>query len=69
MFADAGSNICGHGASVKGSGTKDLRIQSGSFIVASFMETTHSVNSSPIIGDTNITAFNAMSASGAIFVN
>jgi hypothetical protein len=69
MFADAGSNICGHGASVKGSGTKDLRIQSGSFIVASFMETTNSVNPTPMIGDTNITVFNAMSASGAIFVN
>lgn len=69
MFADAGSNICGYGASVKGSATKDLRIQSGSFIVATAMETTNSVGPIPVIGDTNIAAFNTLYANGAIFVN
>ena len=69
MFADASSTINGYGASVKTSGTKDLRIQSGSFITATTMQTTSSVGPIPIIGDTNIAGFNTLYSSGAIFVN
>lgn len=69
MFADAVSTINGYGAQVKGSATKDLRINSGSFIAATSMQTTNSVGSTPIIGDTTIASFNTIYAAGAIFVN
>lgn len=69
VFADAVSNVNCYGAQVKGSATKDLRINSGSFIAATTMQTTNSVGSTPIIGDTNIASFNTLSAAGAIFVN
>lgn len=69
MFADAVSTINGYGSQVKGSATKDLRINSGSFIAATTMQTTNSVGATPIIGDTTIASFNTLSAAGAIFVN
>lgn len=69
MFADAVSTINGYGAQVKSSATKDLRVNSGSFIAATTMQTTNSTVAVPIVGDTTVAAFNTLTAAGAIFVN
>ena len=69
VFADTSSTVNCYGASVKTSVTKDLRIQSGSFITATTMQTTNSTGATPVVGDTNASAFNTLTAQGAIFVN
>ncbi|TYS91892.1 alanine-zipper protein [Rossellomorea aquimaris] len=65
VYCEQGSSINLRSASVKDSGNKDLSILRGSFLNAFDCSTTNGVGS-PALGDTNVTAFNAIQGSQGI---